>query len=77
MIMARAVFAAQWFAAAALASLSWFIAQASTLDTAERLVGGVGVASAAVAVVYFTLKFSTSQRVSWTDLVADARAGAT
>ena len=69
----KMVMLAQWFAATMLASVAWFIAQASTVDTVERWVGGTLVSGAAVAVVYFTLRFSTSQKDSWTNLIKNER----
>ena len=63
----------QTSAVAAVGVSSWFIAQASALDTAERLIGGSTVAAAAIAIVYLTLRFSVNQRESWTDLIASER----
>lgn len=69
----KMVIIAQWAATTLLASWAWFLAQASTIDTVERWVGGSLVSAAAVAVVYFTLKFSSNQRDSWSHLIADER----
>lgn len=76
MMQYKVVMLAQWLAATMLASWAWFLAQATTVDTVERWVGGTIVSAAAVAVVYFTLRFSTSQKDSWTRLLADERASA-
>ena len=76
MMQYKIVMAAQWGAATLLASWAWFLAQASSVDTVERWVGGTAVTAAAIAIVYFTLKFSANQKDSWTRLLADERASA-
>lgn len=72
MTQSAALFA-PWIAATMLTSWAWFLAQASAVDTVERFVGGSLVSAAAVAVVYFTLRFSANQRDSWSRLIADER----
>lgn len=66
MLLKSAIFA-QWFMAAVIGGWAWFFAQATTLDTVERLLGGAGIAAVSVVAVTITLRASANQRNSWTE----------
>lgn len=66
MLIKSAIFT-QWVFAGILGSMAWFLAQATTLDTVERLIGGAGIAAVSVTAVWITLRASANQRNSWTE----------
>lgn len=76
MMLLKSALFAQWFMAASIGGVAWFYAQATTLDTAERLIGGASIAAISVVAVTITLRASANQRNSWSDTLDYERASA-
>ena len=60
-------------AGAALFAVAGVISQAVTLELVERFVGGGAVVGAAVAVTFFTLRYSERHQAAWSELLEAER----